>query len=186
MNRYVSMAAALLLGIATVDAAEIEGVRFADTVELGGETLAFNGAGLRSKFFIDVYVGGLYLPRATTNAASALSQAGPKRVRLHILYSEIGREKLVGAWNDGFEANLSDAERRTLADEIERFNGLFEGVVAGNDIRLDYLPGEGTAVFINGAKRGVVPGEAFHRAWLRIFIGESPADDDLKRGMLGG
>jgi len=32
----------------------------------------------------------------------------------------------------------------------------------------------------------VIPGEDFNRALLRIWLGDRPADGDLKRGMLGG
>jgi hypothetical protein len=40
-------------------------------------------------------------------------------------------------------------------------------------------------VVVNGEVKGRVPGEEFNRALLRIWFGERPVDDSLKRAMLG-
>lgn len=167
-------------------ALEVEGVELPDSATVAGETLVLNGAGLRSKFFFSIYVGGLYLPQRAGDVEAVLAMAGPKRVVLHFLYDEIERGKLVDAWNEGFGSNLSADERAALGDRIERFNALFQSVRKGDEIVLDYVPGKGTHVVLNGERQGTVEGEDFARAWLRIFIGEEPADSDLKRGMLGG
>lgn len=57
-------AIALLLCLLSVHsmARDVKGVNIAESVTLGGETLGLNGAGVRSKFFISVYVGASYLP----------------------------------------------------------------------------------------------------------------------------
>jgi hypothetical protein len=178
----VALAGLLLSGV--VSAVEVEGVEVPDRATVGGETLLLNGAGVRSRFFFDIYVGALYLPEAADDAGAVLGMAGPKRVLLHFLYDEIEREKLVEAWNDGFRNNLGTTERAALAERIERFNALFGSVRAGDEIALDFVPGEGTHVTFNGKRKGTVPGDDFARAWLRIFIGDSPADAELKQGML--
>ncbi len=43
-------------------------------------TLVLNGAGIRSKFIFDIYVGALYLPRLARTAQAVLAMPGPKRV----------------------------------------------------------------------------------------------------------
>ena len=40
---------------------EIGGVTLTDTQIIGDETLVLNGGGIREKFWLDMYVGGLYL-----------------------------------------------------------------------------------------------------------------------------
>ena len=50
---------------------------------------------------------------------------------------------------------------------------------------LDYVPGSGTKVTIKGVEKGVVEGEDFNAALLDIWLGDEPADDDLKEAMLG-
>ena len=45
---------------------------------------------------------------------------------------------------------------------------------------------DGTRVVVNGEAKGIVAGDDFHRALLRIWLGDQPADTSLKKAMLGG
>ncbi len=65
-----------------VRAAEVAGVRIDPGARVGGVDLALNGAGLRQRFMVDVYVIGLYFAERTTSAESAIDAAGPKRIAL--------------------------------------------------------------------------------------------------------
>ena len=56
------------------NAGELAGVTMPDTATVAGSKLMLNGMGLREKFFIDVYVGGLYLPAKTTDASKAIKE----------------------------------------------------------------------------------------------------------------
>jgi hypothetical protein len=167
-------------------AKEVAGVALPETITLGSKPLVLNGAGIRSKFFVKVYVGALYLPARTRDTAAVLRHTGPVAIHMHFLHSEVTQEKLVNAWNEGFEANLDAAERDKLKPRIERFNGLFRTVRKGEVIRLAYQPGTGTTVSIHDETRGVIKGEDFMQAWLRIWLGKEPADASLKKGLLGG
>ncbi len=166
-------------------AAEIAGVNVPDAVALGAHNLVLNGAGIRSKFFVKVYIGALYLLQRTSDPATALQNTGPVAIHMHIVHSEIDHQKLVSAWRDGFEANLDKQELAGLAGQITRFYELFPTVHKGDVIRLDYDPGSGTTVHLNDKLQGNIEGEAFMHAWLRIWLGKKPADADLKEGMLG-
>ena len=53
-----------------------------------------------------------------------------------------------------------------------------------NEVLLDYLPGQGTRVTIKGDVKGVIDGKDFNDALLNIWLGDEPADDDLKEAML--
>ena len=181
----IPLLAAVLVLSPPVGAAEVSGIEIPDQVRLDNQTLILNGAGVRRKFFFRIYVGALYLPRATSDAEQAITMAGPKRLLMHFIYDELTREQIVEAWNEGFEANLTADQRQALRDGITRFNELFTAVAAGDRLYIDYLPGEGTRVMRNGVTRGIVEGETLAQAVLRIFLGEDPADSRLKRGMLG-
>lgn len=184
-GRVVALALGLLVGPVHLPAAEVEGVKVEESVSIAGRNLTLNGAGLRSKFFVRVYVGALYLGDRTTDAERAIALPGPKRVRLHMLYDELSREQVTEAWTDGFDANLPDDQRSALASRIDAFNALWPALREGDRVDLDY-DGEGaTQITINGNRLGTIQGEDFNQAMLRIWLGEEPADDDLKRGMLG-
>ncbi len=181
---FASLLLLLCLPI-TSPAQEVAGVKVPDQITLAGSPLTLNGAGIRSKFFFDIYVGALYLPQKTDNAETAINMPGPKRVLMHFLYKEVAREKLTGGWNEGFENNLSREQFKALQTRLVDFNRLFVTVKRGDTIELDYLPDSGTQVSINGQVKGRIPGNAFYSALLRVWLGQDPADDDLKEAMLG-
>ncbi|MGL5395016.1 MAG: chalcone isomerase family protein, partial [Shewanella sp.] len=57
----LTLTTALLFPLLT-HAKEVSGVQVADSITLDAQTLQLNGAGVRSKFFMDLYVGSLYVP----------------------------------------------------------------------------------------------------------------------------
>jgi hypothetical protein len=56
----------------------------------------------------------------------------------------------------------------------------------GGVVLLDYLPGAGTRITVNGQERITIKGEDFFQALLRIWIGKKPVDGRLRDAMLGG
>jgi hypothetical protein len=180
-----SLAVILILGAQTGSAREIAGVDVPETVSINNTGLVLNGAGVRKKFFIKIYVGALYLTAKRTTVEQILSDPGAKRIVMSFLYKEVGNEKLVEGWNEGFENNNSAGEIKALKDRINQFNSLFVTVRKGDVIQLDYLPDQGTQVWIKGKLKGTVAGEDFSRALLKIWLGTEPADTGLKEAMLG-
>ncbi len=74
---------------------------------------------------------------------------------------------------------------QSLQQRLNDFNHLFRTVARGDVIVLDYVPGKGTSVSINNELQGTVPGHDFNQALLKVWLGDEPADDDLKEAMLG-
>jgi hypothetical protein len=192
-RRWVPAAGAVLgvllalLAPSAADAGEIEGVTVAEEVTLGdpGERLVLRGAGVRKKLFVKVYVAALYLPAEEREGESFLDSGGPKRVSMHFLYKEVGREKLVEAWREGFSANLNTVEFGALEERLGEFCGYFETARRGDEYQLDFLPRGGTTVRFNGREVGTVTGEDFYRALLKVWLGPRPADKKLKKALLG-
>ena len=177
----------LLMHSAPTYALEIEGVEIAETIPSGDSktTLLLNGAGLREKLYIDVYVGALYLPAKTTDAGAILGDEGPASVLMHILYKEISKQKMTDGWIDGLDANLSSSELQALQPRLDAFNKLFTAARKGDVLKIEYTPEKGTEVRINGEWRGAVAGNDFFRALLKIWLGPNPVDKSLKQDMLG-
>lgn len=174
----------LLAGM--VQAREFEGVIVPEEVLLdgAGTKISLNGIGMRTKFVFDIYVGALYLESKVQTLDDILSLNGPKRVFMHFVYDEVTVEKLVAGWNEGFEDNLSEQQLAELAVRIKTFNAMFDTVYAGDEVLLDYLPGQGTRVTIKGVIKGIIEGEDFNHALLNIWLGDEPADAGLKEAML--
>ena len=177
----------MMLFAGGVPALEVAGVELPDRIELqaGGTPLVLNGAGIRKKFFFKVYVAALYLPQRQSDAKKILDMDVPRGVQMDILYSKVDREKFVEGWNEGFAANLSEAQMKSLRARLDRFNAMFETLVEGDRILLDYLPGEGTRVTIKGQVKGVIEGQDFNRALLAVWLGDAPVTRHLKTALLG-
>ena len=176
----------LLVIVHPVSARQIAGVAVDESVTMENKQLVLNGAGIRKKFFVKVYVGALYLTGKLTTAEAVMADPGAKRIIMSFLHKEVSAAKLADAWNKGFIANHTSEELRSLRERINRFNSLFRTVYKGDEIRLDYLPEDGTRVWINNSLQGTIPGDDFHVALLKIWLGREPADSDLKDAMLGG
>lgn len=184
MSHLWRIAVVLLLAL-PVEARTVADVAVAETLNLDGQALQLNGAGVRKKLFIKVYVAALYLPRKTQDPGQAVMQSGTKRMLMHFVYSKVSREKLVAAWNEGFEGNTDAATLATLGARIDRFNNLFPALKAGDTVWLDLLPGKGVRISINGEMKDTIAGDDFAQALLRIWLGESPVTESLKAALLG-
>lgn len=184
--KRISLTVFLFLLALPAQARTVEGVELAETVTTrGGAVLQLHGAGVRDKFIFDIYVGALYLPATGQDATTILGADQPARIEMHFLHDEVSHEKLAAAWRDGFKGNNDPEVLDTIGPELERFIGLFPTAVEGDVFAMEYLPGEGTAVIINGETAGAVGSDVFFSALLGVFLGPEPADDDLKEGMLG-
>jgi hypothetical protein len=178
----------LIFTTAPALAIRISDVEIPDTLRPvnSNTTLQLNGAGIREKFFMDIYIGALYLPKKSTSAREILSSPEPASVLMHFLYKTVSKGKITTGWTEGLEANHTPAEMRMLRPILEQFNQLFLTVHAGDAIRIDYLPDSGTEVRINNVWRGKVAGDAFFPALLKVWLGEHPVSESLKDAMLGG
>lgn len=190
LKQILAISALALCLTQGVAAAELEGVRLADTARVteGGAELRLNGAGVRTRFLFRVYVGALYLSAKTAAANAVINNADAKRIALYLL-RELSSEQLFGALEDGLKNNHSADDLARLDARVKQLRAIFEAVKVakpGDVIFIDYLPEQGTRITVNNSVKGVIPGADFNRALLRIWLGDSPADADLKKGLLGG
>ena len=186
----IAAKAALVLALqaSTSMAAEVAGVRIADTVKLGEAELVLNGAGLRTRAVFKVYVAALYLPGKRGAEGEVFATKGPKRMALHLM-RDLTAEQLTEALNGGLNDNLSEAEKEKFKSQIADLTSTMADVGAAKEkqvVTLDWMPGQGTRVALNGAAKGkTIAGEDFYNALLRIWIGGKPISGELKAALLG-
>ena len=168
------------------DAAEVAGVKFDDTTQVSGTALKLNGAGLRKRAFFQVYAIGLYV---ADKKLDLISQPGPKRVAIHML-RDVDADTFTEALVDGMRPNHDEATMKALEPRIAQLSAIMaelKEAKKGMAIALDWQPGAGTVLTADGKPRGKpIAGEDFYRALLRIWLGENPVQDDLKKSLLGG
>jgi hypothetical protein len=175
-----------LLFSSALTAAEVAGVKFEDRLEPQG--LVLNGAGLRKRFFFQVYAIGLYLPKKTADAGDAVAAPGAKRIAIHML-RDVGASEFSEALAEGIRANHSEAEAKALEPHVQALGAIMaqaKEAKKGMAIVLDATPA-GTQVSIDGKAAGApLGGAAFFPALMRIWLGPAPVQDDLKAALLGG
>ena len=179
----------LTLACAPALAAEVAGVKVDEKVSLESSELVLNGAGLRTKFFLNIYVSGLYLTERKGSASEVLALPGAKRITMRLM-RDVSAKQLTDALDKGIRDNTSAAEQDALKGRLAELNAIMAALQSakeGDLIALDWLPGSGTRIVLNGEARGkVIAGEDFYRALLRIWLGEDPAQESLKKALLGG
>ena len=162
---------------------EVADLTIPEALQASGESLVLNGAGIRSKLFFKVYVGSLYLKNKSSNAAAVVAADEAMAIRLDFLM-DVSADKILDAWNEGFE-NSAGASLGALKDRIEKFNKCFaEDSKKGTRYDIVYVPGDGVAVSVNGSEKARLSGLEFKKAVFGIWLGDKPADKDLKKGML--
>jgi hypothetical protein len=183
--RFFVLCCLLLISL-PAHAKEIGGVMVQESLQTGdGTVLQLNGAGIRSKFFFDIYIAKLYMEHPAKSAAEVIAAPGRKQLIMHFLYDKVEKEKLVEGWNDGFTGNTKADEVALLQERINQFNELFVDVKKDDVILLDFTPDQGTVVTIVNIEKGTIPGKDFNDALLRIWLGEKPVTKGLKKQLLG-
>lgn len=182
MIRLVATLAALALA-APAAAKNVAGHPFPDAVEVGGQKLALNGAGIRKRFVVKVYAAALYLAAPSADADAIVASDAPKVVRMVFLRG-VTRDQVMGAFRDGFQANSGGPGLPALLATLDKIvPAIPDRFVEGNELVVSWAPGQGTTVKGSGAV--TVPGKEFADALFRNWLGPKPADADLKQGLLG-
>lgn len=183
-------AGVVLPAIAWPQAAAVryEGQSFDTRVRLAGAELRLNGTGVRQVAWFKGYLAALYLTVPASTAADAVAAPGPKRIQLRMLH-EVPAVEFSKALRKGVGRNAAPSTPEALNERVERLVRDIDAigkVRAGDRVDLDFEPGRGLLMSINGTLRsGPIPGDDFYGALLRSFVGERVYDDKMRAGLLG-
>ncbi|WP_417345245.1 chalcone isomerase family protein [Ferrimonas sp.] len=159
-------------------------VELADNLTLDGVEMPYRGAGIRSKFFMDLYVSSLY-NQESLPATELMEGHTAATIQLDIISSMITSEKMTASMEDGF-AQSAGKHLPQLKEQISQFTQAFSAPVSeGDTFQIVSIPGQPVELLKNGTKLVAVEGELFRSVLLGIWLGDTPLDDDLKEEMLG-
>ncbi len=179
------LAAALTASAQTV---EVGGVRIPTTAAVAGGNLALNGSGVRYRFVIKVYTAGLYLQAKATTPEQVFAMAGPKRVHI-VALRELDANDFGRLFTKAMQDNASKEDFSKSINGTIRMGEAFASkkkLAAGETIGIDWLPGQGTQIMINGKPWGdPIKEPEFFNSMLRIWLGTKPVDEALKEALLG-
>lgn len=151
------------------------------------KNLKLNGAGLREMLWIDLYACGLYLPEKNTVASKIVSSNEAMVIRLDILSNAISKNKLIKAFEKGFEKSNTEKVAEKYRVELAKFISFLDvKIQVGDKYDVVYTPGVGTSLYVNYEKKGTVEGLSFKSAIFNIWLSDiQPADKSLKKELLG-
>jgi hypothetical protein len=171
MRTWVSLSV-LLVAPALALGVTVEGTRYPDTVTVEGHTLNLVGAGLREKWFFDVYTMGAYTPSGKCDTRAIIKDEEVKYLRLD-MHRDVSAEKMSSTIGESFE------QRKT-------FEGYFKDECSeGTVLEFVYVPGTGTILKQNGKKLGPpIEGKAFQEVLWDIYFGKDTCCEDLLEQIL--
>lgn len=185
MKNIVLIATITITSLTTFSQSKISGIIPEKTITIENKTLSFNGAGLREKFFLDLYVGALYLKNKSSDENKIIKSDEAMAITLDIVSGLITSEKMINAIDEGFEKSTDD-NITPFKSKIQEFKNAFsEDIKEGNSFTIAYIPNTGTIVFKNGKKLKTIEGLEFKKAVFGIWLCDKPASENLKEGMLG-
>ena len=167
---------------------EVAGVKYEQSTTVAGTRLLLNGVGVRYKAVFKVYTAGLYLAAKASTTEAVLAAPGPKRLHI-VMLRDIDANELGKLFTRGMEDNAPREEfSKSIAGTL-RLSELFAAkkkLLAGDNFSVEWVPGQGTTVLING-KASIEPINEleFFTALMKIWLGKSPADSLLKDALLG-
>ncbi|HNY50269.1 MAG TPA: chalcone isomerase family protein [Smithella sp.] len=177
----------LFVFAASIQAKTIGGINMEDTLKAGDTTLILNGAGIREKFFKDIYVAGLYLKEKSSDYKKIMEQDESMAIKIKIVSSLITSDLFKEACEQGFE-RTTNGNTKPLRSKINLAYTAFSGKFSVGDVfDLVYVKGVGTSFYKNGKLITNVDGLDFKAALFGIWIIDKPShkNEKLRKGMLG-
>ncbi len=136
--RHVLCATFVAFFAASATGAEVSGVRLEDRISVGGRALVLNGAGVRAKLLLQLYVVALYLPQPTKDVRAVFATA-PRRIQMNLLHT-VPSSEIVDALLDTMADNSSAAELAAVKPQTNQLVALikpFKQVKKGDIVTLD-------------------------------------------------
>lgn len=115
---------------------EVEGFRFDAAARVGGTDLVLNGVGVRRRFFIPVYVAGLYVPERSSDPETLLKQRGPRRMSMRFV-REVEADLFMTSLNEGMRRNYGLPQLSAWSSQLGTLNTVIRTMVLAR--RADHI-----------------------------------------------
>lgn len=183
---FTFILAALLWSHASAQT-KINGVTLSPKIAPAKTELILNGGGVRTRFFMKVYVAGLYVQKKSNNPKEIIEADKPMAVRIHIISNLMTSDNMTRAIREGFDKSTGGKSAQ-FKKEIDIACTIFQSgeIKIGDMFEIYYVPGSGIHASKNGKALNVdLKGLPFKKALFGIWFSNDPVDENLKKGMLG-
>ena len=167
---------------------DVLGTKFDGEIGVAGQRLQLNGAGVRFRAVFRVYAAGLYLAQKAETPEAVLSAPGPKRLNI-VMLRDIDANELGKLFTRGMEKNATREDFVKAIPGTIKMGEIFAAkkkLASGESFQVDWVPGQGTVILINGKPAAEpIKEPEFYSALMKIWLGKDPADANLKEALLG-
>ena len=130
--------------------------------------LPFRGSAVYRYWMIKVYTGKLYA-QPGVNIKETL---GTVPLVFELNYArDISRKDFIES-GDAFLKKNPGVNMQDIDSSLKKMNELYHDVKEGDTYKLVFIPGKGISLYLNGQLKGIVPGDAFAKAYLGIWLSE--------------
>lgn len=183
-TRFSILLLLLTLGFNANAQLAVDDVLLAPDLKLGNKQVTLNGGGLRKKFFLNIYVAGLYLSNGSSDAQEIVKADEAMSIQLHIVSDMITSSQMISSMEDGFKKSTGGTHEK-FRTEIDLLTSIFSGQIKQGDYYdITYSPDTGVGVYKNGNLNASFGDLEFKKALWGIWLGDDPVDSKLKKEML--
>ena len=169
--------------VCPAQAVDFEGFEFPNAIKIENEALVLNGLAVRKAtiFNIRVLVAALYLPEVSSDAEAILNSSGRKQLQIRFL-KNLRAKTIANTWTEQMMKNCTK-DCNLIMERSKELKGLLTDI---SDKDLLIITFSKTQITMNGSnqKGGTIEGAEFAQAFLRIWIGSNPLNEDLKKSLL--
>lgn len=186
---FVSLSLILPLWASTASALVIDDHEIESIIPATSQhpELKLNGASMRVLYgVVDTYIGKLYVEKPTTDEKLLVESDQYKRMVFHIAMKRVSGRRIAKALYDALQLNLTEEEALALEDRLQLMVEMFDETVhRGEEGYIEWVPGLGSRIVLNGDVKGVIEGKDVYDAVLEIWVGENPVGTTFKNQILG-
>lgn len=187
MSKLKNLLILVLLVCSMVPQAQSKGKskKMPENISAEKEQLVLNGWGVRKKFYIDLFEGGLYLTERSKDANKIIQADDPMSIRIHVISDLITGKRLEENMRSEFDRVTNGNWGAHKANIETVMNAFKEDINKGDVFDLVYLPGSGLTIYKNNKEQALVKSLDFKKLLYSIWLGDDPQDAKLKKGMMG-
>jgi hypothetical protein len=184
MKRALLVVALMALS-APVLALTVEGKNYQPTITVADKTLNLVGAGLRKKWFFNVYTMGVYSESGSCDTKALINDEGVKYMRIDMVRS-VSAKKMAETLGEAFKEHMpKDASAELKKQQQDLMSYFKDECKEGTTIEFSYVPGEGTTFKQNGKQLGeTFVGKDFQVVLWDIYLGEKTCCSGLKEDVI--
>ncbi len=163
-------------------------VTFPNEVTVGGQKLQINGFGMRFRFGLRIYAAALYTPTKLTKNEDVIKPTVAKRLHM-VAQRDVKGDDLGKLFSRGMEENMTKEDFSKIVNGVIKMGNIFaeaKTFLKGDTILIDVVPGTGLMTTFRGKLHGeIIKEPEFSQAMMQIWFGKKPADDALRKALLG-